>query len=94
MTAFVTQHGEKRVRKRMGLPKRAVQKLAERALTEGVDHGSFSGSFKRYLDGVFLSKQNADNLRVFHGFLFLFSCETLITCWPLPNRFRNAKPAA
>lgn len=90
--AHITDHGEHRVRERLGLKKKAVKRLAERALTEGATHGQFSGRMKRYLDRVFLDHRNASNMRVLNGYLFLFAGESLITCWALPPAFRDAKP--
>jgi hypothetical protein len=90
----ISDHGEHRVRERLGLKKKAVARLAERALTEGATHAQFSGRMKRYLDRVFLEHRNAGNMRVLNGYLFLFSGETLVTCWALPPAFRDAKPGA
>lgn len=92
MSAQVTRHGEKRIRKRIGLPKKTVQRLADAALVEGSRHSDFAGSFRKYLDAVYLEHRNANNMRVYRGNLFLFNGSTLITCWVLPNRFRHTKP--
>lgn len=89
----VTHHGEHRVRERLGLKKKAVARLAARALTEGATHGQFAGRMKRYLDRVFLEHGTASNMRVLHGYLFIFRGDVLITCWELPQAFRNAKPS-
>lgn len=92
MDDLLTHHGEERMRKRLGLPRKAVARTAEKALREGYTHSQFSGSFKRYLDGVYLKERTANNLRVYGGHLYLFAGETLVTCWQVPNKFRNAKP--
>ena len=87
----ITRHGEARLRERMGVPKKAVARLAERALAEGKTHGEFAGAIKRYLDGVFLEYRNATNMRVYAQHLFIFAGEKLITAWLLPSKFRNRK---
>jgi len=89
----VTKHGGQRIRERLGIPKKAVAKLAEKALTEGATHAQFAGRMKRYLDRVFLDHRNANNMRVLNGYLFLFYGENLITCWALPQSVRDAKPS-
>lgn len=90
--AVITDHADQRVRKRLGLPRKAVDKQATAALERGAAHSDFSGSFRRYLDKVFLSERRASNMRVHAGHLYLFAGETLITCWALPPKFRNVKP--
>ena len=87
----VTKHSESRSRERLGIPKKAVAKMAEDALLKGKRHSDFSGSIKRYLDGVFLQYGNANNMRVYVQHLFIFAGETLITVWPLPPKYRNSK---
>lgn len=88
----VTDHAELRVRKRMGIPRRAVERQAAAALEKGATHGQFTGKFRRYLDGVFLAERSANNMRVHGGVLYIFRDQTLITCWALPADFRNIKP--
>lgn len=87
----MTTHASARMRERMGVPKRAVAKLAETALSEGKRHSDFAGSIRRYLDGVFLQHRSATNMRVYAQHLFIFDGETLITAWMLPPKFRNRK---
>lgn len=89
--AHVTQHGGKRVRERLGIPKKAVARMAELALAEGKRHSDFAGSMRRYLDSVFLEHRTANNMRVYAQHLFLFDGPSLITAWQLPPKFRNTK---
>ena len=89
MPVAVTHHAVKRCRKRLGLPKRAVTRNAERAFAEGRQHGDFTGSFKRYLDRVHFKDPSVNQLRVFGGTLFLFADGVLITAWPVPPKFRK-----
>lgn len=90
----VSRHGASRLRERMGVPKRAIEKLAADALTKGKKHSDFAGSMRRYLDGVFLEHRTANNMRVFAQHLFVFDGDTLITAWMLPSKFRNRKALA
>lgn len=85
----ITDHAMRRCRKRMGLQKKAIQKMAETAFNQGKQHKDFSGSFRRYLDGEFLKDKTASNMRVWNGYLFIFAGETLITAWLLPGKYRR-----
>ncbi|AXQ68598.1 hypothetical protein HOU00_gp059 [Caulobacter phage CcrPW] len=90
----VSEHADFRVRKRMGIPRKAVDRMVTKALADGASHSAFSGSMKRYLDHVYLKEGRANNMKVHAGYLFLFAGSTLITCWPLPPKYRNTKPRA
>lgn len=89
---YVTDHADMRLRKRMGLPRKAVDRMVAKALAEGAGHGDFSGSFRRYLDRVYLKERHANNMRVLGGYLYLFAGTSLITCWPIPPKYRNVTP--
>lgn len=86
-TTDITAHGEKRLRKRLGISKTAVKRDFERALKDGKRHGEFKGSFKRYLDkyGAFYR-----SLAIVYGNTIYFtSGNRLITAWEVPSRFRK-----
>ena len=80
----VTKHGERRVRKRFGVPRKAVIGVAQTALSCGLRHREARGKLRRYLDGVFLREGKADNLRVYAGYVFVFTGDTLLTVWRVP----------
>lgn len=88
--ARVTKHGGRRAVERLGIPKRSVERMADRALADGARHADFSGSMRRYLDGVFLRYGKANNMRVYNQHLFIFDHDNLITAWALPPRYRSA----
>ena len=90
MTA-VTRHGERRVRGRLGLPKRAVEAAAERAWTDGYPRRRFTGSIRRYLDKVAAREATDRALRVHGGALYVFDpAGNLVTAWALPAKYAKA----
>lgn len=87
----LTKHGVRRTRERLGIPKRAVSRMAERALVHGAQRTDFSGALRRYLDAHFHNHSRlGNNMRVYGEHLFIFAGETLITAWTLPNEYRGA----
>lgn len=85
----ITKHAEKRIKQRLGLGKKAVLRLAERALTQGKTHAEFTGGMKRFLDKVYLSHKTANNLRVLNYYVFIFCNDTLITVLSLPRKYHR-----
>ena len=89
MTLRITEHGRERVRKRLNIKKKAVDRVAINAFEKGKKHSDFSGKFRRYLDGVFLRHCTATNMRVHGHHLFIFDNDTLVTAWIVPPEFRS-----
>ena len=85
----VTNHAAKRFKQRVGLPKAACQRHAEKAFSEGFSHAEARGSAKRYLDKLFLEHRKANNLRVYGQFVYLFAGTVLVTVINLPRKIRG-----
>lgn len=89
MDARITKHAGQRIRERVGLPKQAVNKNAERALENGVGHKDVSGSISRYADKLYLQYRTANNIRFYGNQVYLFHNNVLITVIPLPQKYRK-----
>lgn len=86
---YITDHAEKRFRERAGLPKRLVVKNAAAALERGISHAETSGQLRRYYDKLFRVNETANNIRVYCGMVYIFRFDTLITVFPLPQKYRK-----
>ena len=89
-----TRHASKRTKERVGIKKKAVDRLRDIAFDIGVKHNEVSGRFKKYFDYLYFSHETANNVRVHGDFVWVFGGETLITVFPLPNQFKNAAKKA
>ena len=86
----VTRHAEQRTRQRVGLPKRAVDRAAARALKRGKPRQYFLGAFRRYLNFIFMKRRRANNMRVYNGYIYMFDDDVLITVLEAPPKFRTS----
>jgi RNA:NAD 2'-phosphotransferase (TPT1/KptA family) len=84
---FITRHAYKRGKQRLGLKRKALQRMAKKALKKGDSHRDAKGAFKRYLDSVYYSHRNANNLKVYGHHIYLFRDATLITIYHVPTKF-------
>lgn len=89
MTARVTNHAAKRTKERLGIPKRISEKNAEKALQFGIRHSETSGGLHRYIHSLYWKQQTANNVRIYCGNVYIFHDETLITVFPLPQKYRK-----
>lgn len=85
----MTQHSIKRTKERIGISKKIAGKNAQKALDKGLTHAEAKGSLKRYIDALYLSERLANNIRVYHGYVYLFKGNTLITVIELPQKYRE-----
>lgn len=86
---IITRHGEKRSRKRLGLKKKAIERDVEAALEQGATHADTRGRLRKFLDKLYLSHENATNMRIHRGRVYLFNEDTLITVITLPGNLQK-----
>jgi len=72
----ITSHANKRIKQRIGIPKKSAHTNAEKALIYGVSHKDTSGTLCRY---------SAGNIKIYNDFVYIFCVETLITVFSLPK---------
>lgn len=90
----VSRHGYKRARERLGIPKDAVKRNAEKALKYGVERHEASGPFRRYLDALYYEYGTADNLRVFNRHVYILCGEVLVTVLKVPYKYVDVADAS
>lgn len=90
MACKITCHAEHRVRERVGLPKKAVKRATDRALTDGISHKDVTGGLRRYMECLY-NKGNgeANNIRLYGDFIYLFHNHILITVYNVPPEHRK-----
>jgi len=86
---IVTKHAIQRTKERLGLPKKASDKNADRALQFGIRHCDTRGSLHRYITALYWKHETANNIRIYCGNVYIFHGKTLITIFPLPQKYRK-----
>ena len=91
---FVTMHGRFRASKRIGIPRKSVDRNAEAALACGLTHDECNGALRRYLAALYNRYGGAaGNIRVYGNFVYVFNGVILITVLNLPTEYRKAAVA-
>lgn len=85
----VTHHAAQRTKERVGIPKHASEKNAERALQMGIRHSDTSGSLNRYITSLYWKNKAANNIRIYCDRVYIFRDNTLITILTLPQKYRK-----
>jgi hypothetical protein len=83
-----SRHSSERCKERLGLSKKQVGKMAEKALTMGVTHNDVSGSLKRYVGWLYEShNREANNIILYNREIYIFKDKRLITIFHLPHQY-------
>lgn len=64
MSVIITRHAEQRLKERMGLGKKALQRAAEAAYNKGVKHCETIGNLNKWVTSLYFNNRNADNIRL------------------------------
>jgi hypothetical protein len=86
---YTTAHGKDRIRDRVGVPLKSVDRVAQTAFDRGVTHAETAGSLNRYLSGIYLNKHRGNNLRIWGEKVYIFENDALITVLNLPNKYKR-----
>lgn len=81
----VTKHAEERIKERCGLGKKSFQKLAEKALTEGIPHSQTKGRLNRWITSLYFNGSKANNIRLYGDKAYIFHDQTLVTVIQIPH---------
>ena len=82
----VSKHAEKRMMERLGINKRSVLRIAQKALDEGIPHGKTKGKLHKYLDKQAMAYDRRNKWRVYGNHLYAFTFnDELVTVLPLKH---------
>ncbi len=88
ISIIITEHAFDRAKERLGLNRRATERMALKAFVAGKKHAQCKGQLKKYIDGIYLQYENCNNVRLYGEALYLFHNNKLITIYNLPNELK------
>ncbi|MCM1236140.1 MAG: hypothetical protein NC489_39150 [Ruminococcus flavefaciens] len=90
MPVQITKHGADRLRGRIGLSKKALQRAADTAFEKGVRHSETSGNLNKWVTGLFFSNPMANNIRLYNDKAWIFAGKTLVTVIQVPASLKKS----
>ena len=88
----ISRHSLKRMKERLGVPKKIHKKLAILALNFGLTYKDSSGSLQQYLTDLYDYREDERkaDIKIFRNEVYVFSTNyTLITVMHLPSKFQK-----
>jgi len=90
MEIYISNHANDRLKERCGLKKKSKKRSVKIALEKGIKHSECTGRLKSYIDYLFLSHGNGNNIRIYGNHVYIFYDTSLVTVLTLPNEHRAA----
>lgn len=88
----VTKHANDRLKERNGLNKKSRDRIAEKALTEGITHGQTKGNLQKWVTSIYFRNTAANNIRLYGDKAYIFTDDTLITVLQIPANLVREMP--
>ena len=86
----LTKHAEERLKERNGLNKKSIERMATKALYEGIPHSRTNGRLHKWITSIYMKKKVATNIRLYGDKAYLFKGNVLITVLQIPpNLMKN-----
>ncbi len=90
MEKRVTRHGEKRLKERMGIPKKSCERQYQMAMERGLPHGKMTGSLYKWVTAQAFKQPVKGHYYIYSNNLFIVKQEALVTVIPLPANLLKA----
>ena len=87
--ATVTSHGDKRVRKRIGVNRSGVGSVAERAWQLGLDETTTSGKLKKYIFKIIAKNEYRLRIKIYGENVYIYDNLKLVTTYNLPTKLKK-----
>ena len=87
---YITDHAYEMAKDRLSMNRGSFEKLAGKAFLLGVKQADSAGNLKKYIDSKYFVAKSANNIRIYGENLFVFSKNTLITVYQIPNNLRKS----
>lgn len=85
----LTKHAIKQAKSRLGWNESTLQRMVPKIMSDGIKHNQTKGSLKKFMDHTYTKYGDANNMRIYGEDLFIFSGNTLITLYRIPNKLIN-----
>lgn len=90
MPVIITRHAAERLKERIGLGKKALQRAAEAAFDKGLKHSETIGNLKKWVTSLYFNNRAANNIRLYNDKAWIFAEEKLVTVIQIPASLKKS----
>ena len=85
----ITAHAFERAKERLSLSSDSLKKMADKAYDQGIKHSDTKGALNKYLSSLFFRHKNANNIRIYGEFVYIFINNKLVTLYVIPSEYKK-----
>lgn len=85
----VSRHAYERLHERCGLSRKAATRMPEKVFYIGMKHSDTKGQINRWITSLYFNNKNANNIRLYGNFAYIFCNKILVTVLEIPNNLKN-----
>lgn len=91
MRCFITDHAYLRAKERCGLSKKALTRIAQKALKGGMVFDELKGEVRNYIKRTVIARDpgHMPRIRVYGQFIFIFDKEALVTIFGVAKSMKR-----
>ena len=77
------------MKERCGFNRKSQERMAKKAYQKGTTHSQTRGRLNKWVTSLYFRNRNADNIRIYGDYAYIFCGETLVTVFPVPADLRK-----
>ncbi len=85
----ISDHAKQRMKERCGFNKKSQERMAKRALEQGITHKQTKGRLNKWVTSLYFKNRNANNIRIYGDNAYIFCGDTLVTVIPVPPSLKK-----
>lgn len=89
----ISRHANVRLKERSGLPKKSRQRMADKAITEGIRRQDAKGRLRKWLDSIYYKSPSDSNIFVYGHMVYIVGADRkLVTILNVPSNLKHDMP--
>lgn len=85
----ISNHAKQRMKERCGFNKKTKEPMTQKAFEKGITHKQAIGNLKKWITHLYFKNKNANNIRIYGIYAYIFCDETLVTVIRVPINIRK-----
>lgn len=85
----ISNHARQHMKERCGFNRKVQDRMTEKEFYEGITHKQTKGRLHKWVTSLFFKNCNANNIRLYGGYCYIFAGETLVTVIPIPSNLKK-----
>ena len=88
---MITEHAKKRMKERNGLPKKSLQRIADKVLEKGIRRENIKGCIRQWMDNLYSGDNNSRDFILYGHMVYITGKDdAIVTVLHVPRKLVKA----